>query len=401
MSINLAVTFGSRTCEHDVSIISGLQAAQAAEKGNYHVVPVYIAKDGKWYVGEKLKEVGFYTHFDPKQVTRVEPEPKDGKLLLVEYQDAEKLMVFKKAKNVLETIDVVMPVMHGMNGEDGTLQGLLELWNVPYTSAGVLGCAVGMDKIAMKQFFRGCGFPVLPDTWIDRAQWAADREGVIARCEEKLPYPMFVKPANLGSSIGISRANDRDGLIHAIDVACHYDRRILIEQGVANIQEVNCSAVGYADQMETSETEMPMRWDDTELLDFGDKYLSGGKNAKGMQALKRRIPAPIKPEQTEMIHQLTEDIFRALDMKGVCRIDYIIDQSDDKVYVGEINSIPGSLAFYLWEAKGVSFTQLIDRMVECALKAHTEKNRSTFTFDSDILRNLNRGVKGAKGAKQR
>ena len=139
--INLAVVFGSRTCEHDVSIVSGLQAVTAAEKGNYHVVPLYIARDGNWYIGEKLKDVRFYEHFDPAQVTRVQPVAEKGKLQLTEYQDAEKLLVFKKAHHVLESIDVVMPVMHGMNGEDGTLQGLLELWNVPYTSAGVLGCA--------------------------------------------------------------------------------------------------------------------------------------------------------------------------------------------------------------------------------------------------------------------
>lgn len=394
--INLAVVFGSKTCEHDVSIVSGLQAVAAAEKGNYHVVPLYIARDGNWYIGEKLKDVHFYEHFDPQQVTRVQPVAEKGKLQLTEYQSAEKMMVFKKAHHVLESIDVVMPVMHGMNGEDGTLQGLLELWNVPYTSAGVLGCAVGMDKIAMKMLFRGCGFPVLEDTWIDRGDWALDRDGVIARCEEKLPYPMFVKPANLGSSIGISRANDREGLIRAIDIAVNYDRRILIERGVRDLQEVNCSALGYGDEVLVSETEMPLRWDDAELLDFNKKYLSGGKGTKGMQSLQRRIPAPIKPEQLKQVLQLTEDVFRALDMKGVCRIDYLIDQTDDKVYLGEINSIPGSLAFYLWEPKGLSFTQLVDKMVEYALRAHTDKNQNTFTFDSSILQNIGRGAKGAK-----
>ena len=164
-----------------------------------------------------------------------------------------------------------------------------------------------------------------------------------------------------------------------------------------DIHEVNCSALGYGAEVLVSETEMPLRWDDAELLDFNKKYLSGSKGTKGMQSLQRRIPAPIKPEQMKMVLQLTEDVFRALDMKGVCRIDYIIDQADDKVYVGEINCIPGSLAFYRWEPKGLSFTQLVDKMVEYALRAHTDKNQSTFTFDSSILQNIGRGVKGAKG----
>ena len=386
--INLAVVFGSKTCEHDVSIVSGLQAVTAAEKGNYHVVPLYIARDGNWYIGEKLKDVRFYEHFDPAQVTRVQPVAEKGKLQLTEYQDAEKLLVFKKAHHVLESIDVVMPVMHGMNGEDGTLQGLLELWNVPYTSAGVLGCAVGMDKIAMKMLFRGCGFPIIDYVWLTRDEWEQDAVSVVRRVEENLRYPVYVKPANLGSSIGITRAKDAKALGEAIEVALSYDRRVIVETGIENSVEVNCSVLGFDKDVTPSVCEMPTRWD--EFLTFDEKYLHGGKNgggktggaknaAGGMETLGRKIPAPIGEEKTKEIQQLAVEIFRALDCKGVARIDFMLD--GEKVYVTEINTIPGSLSFYLWEPMGLPYAKLIDKMVELALRAHAEKNRAVFAFD--------------------
>ena len=394
MKTRLAVVFGSRSCEHDVSIISGLQAAQAADPAQYDVTEIYISRDGGWYIGEKLNQMTFYLQFDPAQVTRVLPLAENGKLLLIDYPTDRKKL-FGGGRTVLATIDVVMPVLHGMNGEDGTLQGMLELFNVPYTSSGVLGCAVGMDKIAMKQMFRGCGFPVLPDIWAERDEWEKDRDAVIARAEAALPYPMFVKPANLGSSIGISRANDRDGLIHAMDVAVSYDRRVLIERGVTAITEVNCSAMGYAGEIKISETEMPVRLEGDELLDFSEKYLHGG-SGKGMGSAAHQIPAPVDKKKQAEIKKLTAEVFRALDCRGVVRIDYIIDRDEDKVYLGEINTIPGSLAFYLWEPVGVPFARLIDGMVSDAFSAWSDKNKSVFSYDSNILTAVRSGAKAAK-----
>ncbi len=397
MKLNLAVIFGGKTCEHDVSIISGLQAAHAADRSKYDVTIIYLSRDGQWYIGDALKDANFFTAFDAEKATRVLPMAEDGKLLLLEYP-TEKRRLFGGGRNVLASIDVVMPVMHGMNGEDGTLQGLLELWNVPYTSAGVLGSAVGMDKIAMKRMFRGCGFPVLDDIWADRSEWERGREKVLDRAEAALTYPMFVKPANLGSSIGISKAVDRVALARAVDVAAAYDRRILIEQGISSLDEINCSAMGYAGEVRVSETEMPVRWDDEDLLDFDGKYTrNAGKGAgKGMSSLSRKIPAPVSEERNNEVKVLTEAVFRALDCKGVVRIDYLLDKEKDRLYVGEINIIPGSLAFYLWEPLGVSFADLIDAMVEYALAAWSERNKSVFSYDSAILKTVISGSKGAK-----
>ena len=394
MKTNLGVIFGSRTCEHDVSIITGLQAAMAADPAQYDVTRIYISREGDWYIGEKLSDMTFFLNFDPTQATHVLPAAEKGKLLLLEYP-TEKKKLFGGGRTVLATIDVALPAMHGLNGEDGTLQGMLELMNVPYTSSGVMGSAVGMDKIVMKKLFRGCGFPVLPDTWAERAEWEDDRNAVIARAEKEVGYPMFVKPANLGSSIGISRANDREGLIRAMDIAVSYDRRILIEKGVTEIEEVNCSAMGYAGDVRVSETEMPVRWDDKELLDFSEKYLRG-QGGKGMSALKRQIPAPVSEEKLREIKRLTAEVFREMDCRGVVRIDYIIDKAENKLYLGEINIIPGSLAFYLWEPVGVSFKQLIDAMVTDALKAWADKNKSVFSYNSNILSAVRNGTKAAK-----
>ncbi|MEA4898555.1 MAG: D-alanine--D-alanine ligase family protein [Christensenellaceae bacterium] len=392
MKLNLAVTYGSRTCEHDVSIISGLQAADAARGAGYQVTLVYIDRGGAWYAGEALWDMALYRDFDPAKVTRVLPLGEDGKLVLIRYPE-EKKVLFGSGRAVVAACDAVLPVMHGMNGEDGTLQGMLEMLDVPYASAGVLGSSVGMDKIAMKMLFTGCGFPVLPGEWVDRSDWAEHREDTLARLERALPYPVYVKPANLGSSIGISRADDRAGLAQALDVAAAFDRRLLVEKGVADLKEVNCSVMGYAGNVRASVTEMPVRWD--EFLTFDEKYMRSAKGgSKGMQSLSRQVPAPISDELTARIQALSVDIFKALDCKGVVRIDFILDGADGALYVEEINTIPGSLAFYLWEASGVSFQNMIDKMVECALKAHADKRQSVFSYKSDILNRQGGGTKG-------
>ena len=391
MKLNIAVIFGSRTCEHDVSIISGMQAAGALNQNDYNVERVYISRDGAWYVGDALTDMKFYQNPDFTKVTRVLPAAGDQKLRLMRAETKKKL--FGKADDgVYGEYDVVMPVMHGMNGEDGSLQGMLELFNVPYTSAGIMGCAVGMDKITMKQLFKGCGLPVLEGVWFERSRWGEKHEEIIAECEQKLSYPMFVKPANLGSSIGISRATDRDSLVDAIDTACAYDRRILVEQGVESPREINCSAMGYDNEVLTSALEMPVTGKD--VLDFSEKYLRGGKGgSKGMQSLARIIPAPISKECAAKIKALAAEIFRVMDLKGVARTDFILDK-DDNVFINEANIIPGSLAFYLWEPEGIPFAKMLDKMVEYAFRAHADKNGSVYSFDSSILASIVNGSKG-------
>ncbi|MEA5144627.1 MAG: D-alanine--D-alanine ligase, partial [Candidatus Limiplasma sp.] len=292
-------------------------------------------------------------------------------------------------------LDCVIPVMHGMHGEDGTLQGMLELCNLPYASSGVAASAVGMDKVFMKQFFQGGGFPVLPSCWYLRSAFENAPDQVLDGVEEQLGYPVFVKPAMLGSSIGVSKAKNREELAAALDLAFEFDRKVLVEKGLEHLLELNCAVLGVSGDAIPSEIEMPVTGGD--LLSFVDKYIQGGGGLKGMASLKRVLPAPIEPELRARIQKLSVDIFNSMDCKGVVRIDYMFDLDANALYITEINTIPGSLAFYLWEACGVPYRELVDRLVSCAMKAHEEKNNSNYAFSSDILSNLALG--GKAGAK--
>ena len=393
----LGVIFGGVTCEHDVSVVSGLQLIENVNKSKYEVVPIYIHSNGEWYTGSELLDSKIYKEFDKH-------ESKLKKAIIPPNQKG--LLIFDKglfAKNKFIELDVVIPAMHGMNGEDGTLQGLLELANIPYSSSGVLGSSVGMDKILMKKVFEAHNLPVLPYTYFIRDEWNENKNAVLEKIESQITYPMFVKPSNLGSSIGISKAKDREGLINAIEIAVNYDSRVIVEKGVENLIEINCSALGYGEDVNTSVCEQPVNWE--EFLTFEDKYMRGSKGAKsakssnestnklgvkqgGMENMDRRIPANIPDKQTKEIQELTKKAFKSLNSKGVVRIDYIIDKTENKVYMNEINTIPGSFSFYLWKHNGLEYPELIDKLVEIAEKANEEKNKNNYTYESNIIGNI-------------
>jgi D-alanine-D-alanine ligase len=356
-----------------------------ADKNKYNIVPIYIDRDGKWYTGEKLLDVAVFKKFDPnvKGVKRV---------FLSAASDAMLYEYGKKQKPICQ-IDVVIPAMHGLHGEDGTIQGLFELSDIPYSSAGVMGSAICMDKIVMKAASIGFGFPVLDSLYFERDEFYTDSEAASEKVEKALGYPVFIKPANLGSSIGVNRADNRDAFIYAMDVAAKYDRRILVEKAVTDIKEVNCSVMGWATNAKTSVIEQPVTL--SRFLGFEEKYLSGGKS-KGMKSLGRKIPADISDEMAQRVRQLSLDIFKAFDLKGVVRIDYIIDQSTDTLYVNEVNTIPGSFAFYLWEPEQVSFTALVDNLVAIAEQQMREKIKSEFAYDSNVLQKVASGLKIGK-----
>jgi D-alanine-D-alanine ligase len=320
--------------------------------------------------------------------------PGSGALLALEQG---KGLLGGTKQRVVARLECVIPVFHGMHGEDGTLQGLLELANLPYASPGVAGSAVGMDKIIMKRHFRGAGFPVLDDIWFSRQEFRDSRENVLDKIENKIGYPVYAKPANLGSSIGVSRAENREELAEALELAFVYDRRVLLEKGLTNPIELNCSVVGFDTEIKASVLEMPVT--SGALLSFANKYLQGGGGAKGMASLARVVPAPIEDSLRDQIQSLSKDIFRELDLKGVVRIDYMYDVASEKLYVTEVNTIPGSMAYYLWEKSGMNYPELIDEMVHCAMKAHQEKNDNNYAFTSDILKNVKLGGKtGVKGS---
>ena len=397
MKKQIGVIFGSRSCEREVSIISAVQLMRHADREKYDVIPVYFDESGNWYTGEKLTDIASFKPFRPESagVTRVFPDLSSGSGALLTVNKGSGLFAKEKVE-IAARVDVYIIVMHGLHGEDGTVQGLLELANIPYTSTGVAGSAVGMDKIMMKQIFRGAGLPVLPGVWFTRTEFENGRDAVIRKVEEEIGYPVFVKPANLGSSIGVSRADDAESLADSLELAFEYDRRVLVEKGLNKPIELNCSVLGYDGEDEASPIEMPINND--EFLDFKDKYLASG-GSKGMASLHRILPAPIDDGLKNEIQEMSRTIFRLLDCKGVVRIDYMYDRESEKTYITEINTIPGSLAFYLWENAGVPYTELIDRMVRCAEKAHEDKNRANYAYSSDILNGVTFGAKGSKGSK--
>lgn len=397
MKKTIGVIFGSRSCEREVAIISAVQLMRHIDREKYNTVPVYIDETGNWYTGEKLMDINSYKPFnaDQKGIVKVFPDLSSSSGALLTLNRGKGLFSSEKIE-IAARVDVYIVVMHGLNGEDGTLQGLLELANVPYTSTGVAGSALGMDKIMMKQFFRGAGLPVLPGIWFSRSTFRRDRDSVAEQVEKEIGYPVFVKPANLGSSIGVSRADDRESLYDSLELAFEYDRRVLVEKGLNKPVELNCSVKGYDDDVQASPIEMPLNSDG--FLDFGDKYLASG-GSKGMASLHRVLPAPIEDSLRDEIQEMSRTIFRLMDCKGVVRIDYMFDRESEKTYITEINTIPGSLAFYLWENAGIPYSSLIDDMIEYAERAYEDKNTANYAYTSDILKNVSLGAKGAKGSK--
>ncbi len=398
--IRLAVIYGSRSCEHEVSIISAVQLMQHVNREKYDLIPVYISQRGVWYTGDALLDMKTYTPFDPwnKKLKKVQLDLTAGSGALVHYRRADDV-TGKVTEEVAARIDCVIPVFHGLHGEDGSVQGILEIANLPYASTGICGSAVGMDKIAMKYFFLGCGFPVLPGVGVTRSRWEKDRGGVLEEIKA-IGWPVFVKPACLGSSIGVSRADDEKELDEAMELALSYDRRVLVEKGLDKPAEVNCSVLGYDDQVRPSVIEMPNAGGES-FLGFKEKYLQQGAS-KGMASLKRIIPAPIGEDLTRELQDLSVRIFKAMDCKGVVRIDYMLDRESGRYYITEINTIPGSLSFYLWKETDLPYSELIDCMVDAALRAKADKDHTSYAYSSDILKGVRLGGKtgGKLGGKR-
>lgn len=396
MKTNIAVFFGGRSVEHEISVISALQAINAFNKEKYNVIPVYISKAGRWYTGPKLIDIRNYKDMDKltSESEEVFMRPEYGDYNLYRANPGGGL--FGKKKPIVDEIHVAIPVLHGTNGEDGIFEGVLETIGIPFAGCNTLSSANGMDKITMKMILRSEGIPVVDYVWFTDHQWQQNREAWLDSIERKLGYRVIVKPANLGSSVGISKADDRVELAAAIDTATKFSQRIIVEHKIERLKEINCSVLGDSDEHESSVCEEPIK--SGEFLSYQDKYMGGTKTTAGMQASEKRIPADLPEEVSNEIRRTAAETFRVLGCHGVSRVDIMIDESDNKIYVNEINTIPGSLSFYLWEATGIGFDQLMERLVQLALKRKRLTDRKTFSYDSNIFA-LGGGLKGGKGTK--
>ena len=397
MKINVAFVYGCRSVEHEVSIISAVQAMRAVNKEKYNVIPVYVDKNGEMYTGVDLLEIENYRNLPEltKKCTKIY-FAREGDCVLMKPQQQK---LFGKTKNV--AIDVAFPVVHGTNCEDGTVQGLFEFLNLPYVGCDIISSAVGMDKAIFKDVLKNAGLPVLDCISFRAKEYMTAKDTYAKRIKKEIGFPLIVKPVNLGSSVGISKVSTKEELDSAIMLALSFADHVLVEKAITNLREINCSVLGDAISCEASVCEEPIAND--EILSYEDKYMGNSKNSggsKGMASLGRKIPAELSDEKTNEIRDLACKVFKALGCNGVVRIDFMIDTKTDTVYANEINTIPGSLAFYLWDATGVKYPELIDKLIDLAFKRNRLRDNITYTIDTNILAGVSfGGAKGSKGAK--
>lgn len=389
----VGVIFGGRSVEHDVSIVTAQQIMAAFDPAHYDVIPVYISRDGKWFTGNPLKTVANFK--DDAILTNKDVQPVILSPDIRHHGLIVNPLAGRFSKSEIIRLDTIFPAVHGTHGEDGTLQGLFELADIPYAGFATCGSALTNDKILTKQVLQQNQIPVVEGMTINRSDWLRNPEAVLEQIQQRLALPLFVKPATLGSSIGVTKVDTQALLRPALDIACNFDRRVLVETAVTGGIEVNCSVIGYGDDIRTSVLEQPLSWSD--FLAFEDKYLRGGE---GMKSADRIIPAPISPELTERIQQLSRQAFRVVDGRGIVRIDFLVKPDSHEIYLNEMNTLPGSLSFYLWRASGISDRELVDLLVRFAREAHADKRRNMYDYKTNLVAvAAGRGLKGAKGAK--
>lgn len=391
MKLRVGVIFGGESVEHEVSVISAVQAMKNLDEEKYEIIPIYITKNREWYTGGLLRNIEVYSDLEllKKYATSVVLYNKDNNFVLQKKTGI---------KRIINYVDVILPIVHGTNVEDGTLQGFLELIGIPYVGSNVYASAVGQDKVFQKQIFESSDLLISKYVWFFDNEYKEDENTILSKIK-KLGYPVMVKPARLGSSVGISKVKTEEEIREAIEDAIKYDEKVVVEKVVENLVEVNCSVIGNYEYQEASELEEVMGVD--EFLSYRDKYIGEGSKktgnkTSGMVATNRVLPARLDESIAEEVTNMAKKAFKVLNAGGIARVDFLIDKKEKKVYVNEINTIPGSLSFYLWTPKNKSYKDLLDEIISLAVRAYKRKKRKVFTFDTNILSNFN-GLKGSKG----
>lgn len=391
MKLNIGVIFGGATVEHEISIISASQVIKALNSDKYEVIPIYISKDQNFYFYNGYKDISVFK--DLKEAVSLGTE--------IVFKKVGANIEMHKSKNSLFStkiypIDIFFPVMHGTNGEDGTLQGMLEMLGAAFTGPDTRGAVNGQDKIFMKNVLRDNKVKVVDFEWFYDNEYFEDEQAIITKIENKIVYPMIIKPATLGSSIGIGKAKNREELIIAINEALQYDNKIIVERVIENLCEVNCAVLGDYSFAQASAIEEVFQSED--ILSYQDKYQSKGGKTKGegMARANRVIPAQLGEDLTNKVKAMAIKGFKVLNLAGNTRIDFLIDKNTNEVYLNEVNTIPGSLAFYLWKEIGLEFDQLCDEMIKLAIKRKREESKHITTFDTSVLENFEGSKTGKK-----
>ncbi len=404
--ISIGVIFGSKSVEHEVSIITAVQAMGFLDKlKDYHIVPIYIDKSGTWYTGEALKNIKNYKNL-PQLLATCEKVSliRNGRRAILLSLESDYFTSLRSALTNVQPIDIVFPIVHGTYGEDGTLQGYLEMLDLPYVGCDVLSASTTMDKTVCKNILKENGIPVINGIGFTSEDWFRNKNILLSKIQSEFSYPIIVKPANMGSSIGVNVAHDIDELCESIELCIQFTDRILIEKYISNLMEINIAVLGDIEGVQVSACERPVS--SSEFLSYEDKYQrQGAKKASpstsedtssaGMASLDRILPADISIELQKRIESLAKRSFLTLGASGVARLDFIVDKDTDEVYLNELNTIPGSLSFYLWKEVGISFEELLKKMIQLALQKYRRTNRLHFSTDTNLLQtaNLDGGVK--------
>lgn len=394
MKITVAVMFGSRSVEHEISIISAVQAMAAVTNARYNLLPIYITKQGEMRTGTALFDIKNYKNL-------ADLSQKLTPIIFVKNQ-VFAIVKGKIAKKPMAKIDVAIPITHGTFGEDGTIQGFLEFNQIPYAGCDIAASAIGMDKVHFKNLLKSADLPVLNGVSFTKREYNLNKDEIAEKIVQTCDFPCIVKPANLGSSVGISKVDDVKSLANSIEQATLLADKILVEPCVTSLREINCAVLGDADEQIVSVLEEPISSD--EILSFKDKYQSSSSSknnaqSAGMASLARKIPAEIDDVKRDEIQDLARKVFCAIGASGVARIDFLVDCNDgEKVYVNEINTIPGSLSFYLFDKIEIDYNTLIEKLIELALKRERVRKSLNFSYDTNILSGkINLGSKGSKG----
>ncbi len=368
--LRVGVVFGGRSGEHEVSLMSAVSVLEAIDPDRFEVLEIGITKEGHWLAGPGVMEfLKTGSRGEKVQPVGLLADPSFKGLVQVRQGGP-------MSRDAVIPVDVFFPVLHGPYGEDGTIQGLFEMANLPYVGAGVMASSVGMDKAVMKAVFRDCGLPVVDYVVIKRKEWENNPQLVVKQLEDRLGYPCFVKPVNLGSSVGITKAHSPSELEKALEVAARYDRKILVEKAVEQAREIECSVLGNDEPQASILGEIvPCN----EFYDYRAKYVDGDSELI--------IPAPLQPEVERQVRQLAVKAFQAVDCAGMARVDFFVTRGDNRVIVNEINTIPGftEISMYpkLWEASGISYRELITRLIDLALERYRDKNRSQTSYSAE------------------
>lgn len=390
---NLVIAFGGVSPEHEVSVITAMQAFSALENTSHKLIPLYISKSGRWFTGEILKDFSQYKNLNVLESLSTPCAFVKNSIGITLLQETGKRGLFSKPQSWI--VDAVLCAFHGSDGENGAFQGVCEMFNIPYSGSGVLASSVGMDKVKAKQLCEANDIPVTASLDFYEDDWVSYQD-VILKEAEQLKYPLIVKPANLGSSIGVQRVQDADELTDAIETTFRYDAHVLVEKAVNPLMEINCAVLGSSDGCRSSVCERPLGAEST--LSFEDKYQSGEGADKGMASADRIIPADIPDELTTALKELAEKAFMVFGAAGVARIDFLINTETDELYFNEINTIPGSFSFYLWEKSGLTFKELLEELIEIGIKNNHAKNGRVLSYSTNLLNEkAAKGIKGLKG----